>query len=174
MFNFKARKNDVLDLLRSEDQENLKRELTVHFGPSADVFLHTYEKMRAATLKSSNYFNVRTWCWPVFLISFVWFFYRRLYIYGAIFLLAPIIFALLIGDAGSGGAWAGTAILAKPLYVLSALNRIIKANKLGLTAAEREDYLRRSGGVSVAAGVVAGLLFAALFAFAIFAAVHKI
>jgi hypothetical protein len=173
VFNFRARKNDVLDLFKGEDQESLRRELAIHFGPRADIFLHTYEKMRAGALKNSNYFAVLTWCWPAFLISFVWYFYRRLYIFGAIFLLAPIVLALLVGDAGSSGAWASTAILGKPLYVTSALNRIVKANKLGLIGPEREDYIRRSGGVSWVAGIVAGCLFAGLIALAIFAAVDR-
>ena len=41
---------------------------------------------------------------------------------------------------------------------------------MGLAGQDREDYLRRAGGVSVVAGVLSGALFALMFAALLFSA----
>jgi hypothetical protein len=110
----------------------------------------------------------RTWSWPGFLFGFVWFFYRKMYLVGAITILLPIIIGLLFPSVGTAGTLAAIGASAKAYYVQSALSRIIKADTLGLTGADRTDYLRRAGGVSLVAGVFAGVLYVALFALAIF------
>ncbi len=85
-----------------------------------------------------------------------------MYLYGALALLAPIIAGLLIGGSGGAGMAGALGVAAKPLYMQWAISRVKKADKLGLEGAEREDYLRRAGGVSIVAGVLGGLLFVAL------------
>jgi hypothetical protein len=169
VFDLKASAKPFLDLLTGEDHENIRRELAIYFGPNADVFLHTYEKMRAKALRGSGRYYVQTWNWPVFVTSFVWFFYRRLYLFGAVVFLMPIVLSLLFGDIGLAGMWGAFAILSKSMYVQIALHRVLKANRLGLTGAEREDYLRRAGGTSWLAGILAGALYALILAFFVFA-----
>ena len=110
-----------------------------------------------------------TWNWPAFLGSFTWFFYRKMYLYGAMIIILPIILGYLFGSAGSALPIL-FAIWAKAWYVTCALNRIVKADKLGLTGGERTDYLQRAGGVSLPAGIFAGLLYAALLALVILGA----
>lgn len=89
---------------------------------------------------------------------------------GATLVVLPIIFGLLFGSAGGTGSFAAAAMFAKTWYVHTALSRLRKADELGLTGAEREDYLRRAGGVSVIAGTLTGVLFAALLGLVIAAA----
>ena len=42
-----------------------------------------------------------SWSWPAFLGGFVWFFYRKMYLIGALLFLAPIVVGLLLGGASS-------------------------------------------------------------------------
>jgi hypothetical protein len=163
----KPRAKKAAELLDEVDQQRVYADLTTFFGPRAEVFLDTYEKMRSGT--GARRTAPKSWSWPVFLGSFTWFFYRKMYAYGAMIVILPIILGYLFGSAGSALPIL-FAIWAKGWYVSYALNRIIKADGLGLTGAERSDYLQRAGGVSLPAGIFAGLLYAALLALVILAA----
>jgi hypothetical protein len=154
-------------LLDDPDPDRIRADLSLFFGPRAETFLHTYEKMRSDTRARRSL--PTTWCWPVFIGSFTWFFYRKMYVLGALLIFLPLIFAYLFGSAG-GSTWLLFAMWAKGLYVNSALERISKADQLGLTGAERSNYLQRAGGVSVPAGIFAGLIYVCLLALVIFAA----
>jgi hypothetical protein len=163
----KPRARKAAELLDEVDQQRVYADLTTFFGPRAEVFLDTYEKMRSGT--GARRTAPKSWSWPVFLGSFTWFFYRKMYAYGAMIVILPIILGYLFGSAGSALPIL-FAVWAKGWYVTYALNRIIKADTLGLTGAERSDYLQRAGGVSLPAGIFAGLLYAALLALVILAA----
>jgi hypothetical protein len=56
------------------------------------------------------------------------------------------------------------------MYVNLAVERVFKADQLGLAGAEQDDYLRRAGGVSPA-GIFAGFIFAFALALAIMAVI---
>ena len=43
----------------------------------------------------------RSWSWPVFLGSFTWFFYRKMYAFGAALIFLPVLFSYLFGSAGA-------------------------------------------------------------------------
>jgi hypothetical protein len=163
----KPRARKAAELLDEVDQQRIYADLTTFFGPRAEVFLDTYEKMRSGT--GARRTAPKSWSWPVFLGSFTWFFYRKMYAYGAMIIILPIILGYLFGSAGSALPIL-FAVWAKGWYVTYALHRIIKADTLGLTGAERSDYLQRAGGVSLPAGIFAGLLYAALLALVILAA----
>jgi hypothetical protein len=154
-----------LELFNDPDQDRVRSDLITFFGPRTEPFLRVYEKMRAGS--AQNRIFPMTWSWSVFFGAFIWFFYRKMYLVGAMMILIPVILSLLFGPTGGGGGLAGFAIIAKTLYVHAALIRILKADALGLAGVERNDYLRRAGGVSLVAGVLAGLLFAAIAAMAI-------
>jgi hypothetical protein len=166
----RARKPSYLDLMDEVDQRRVRADLATFFGPRADVFLDTYEKMRSAT--GTRRTLPKTWSWPVFLGSFTWFFYRKMYAYGALIIILPLVLGYLIGSAGSALPIL-FAMCAKGWYVNSALSRITKADKLGLIGMERTDYLQQAGGVSLPAGIFAGLIYATLLALVIFAATIK-
>jgi hypothetical protein len=163
----RAKKAAYLELLDDADQQRVRADLTTFFGPRAEVFLDMYEKMQSGTGRRRT--APISWSWPVFLGSFTWFFYRKMYAYGAIIIILPIILGYLLGSTGSALPIV-FAMWAKAWYVTHALNRIVKADKLGLMGAERSDYLQRAGGVSLPAGIFAGLLFAAVLALVILGA----
>jgi hypothetical protein len=160
----------LLALVNDVDQDRVRRDLVTFFGPRAEGYLQTYEKIRAGANRHRTF--PMSWNWAVFLGSFVWFFFRKMYLWGAALIVLPIILGLVIGGTGGGGTMFAFALFAKPLYVHTALARISKANQLSLTGAERDDYLRRAGGVSIVAGVLAGILYAALLAMLILSAVN--
>jgi hypothetical protein len=155
------KKATYLSLFDDADQGRIRADLSIFFGPRADTFLHTYEKMRAAT--GTGRTLSRAWCWPVFFGSFTWFFYRKMYAYGAMLILLPLVFSYLFGSAG-GSAAILFAVWGKGWYVNSGLGRVFKADQLGLTGAERSDYLQRAGGVSLPAGIFAGFIYVCMLA----------
>ena len=95
-----------------------------------------------------------------------------MYAYGAMLIFLPLIFGYLFGSAGST-----TSILfamwAKGFYVKYGLERISKADKLGLTGTERTDYLQRAGGVSLAAGIFASLIYVSMLAVLLLAIIAR-
>jgi hypothetical protein len=159
-------------LFDAPDQWRVRAELETFFGPRAETFLAIYERMRASPRNRRT--GIRTWSWPVFLGSFTWFFYRKMYAYGAMLIFLPVIFGYLFGSVGSVLPFV-FAMSAKVWYVRYALGRIAKADELGLTGAERTDYLQRAGGVSLPAGIFAGLIYGFMLAVVILgiAARHK-
>lgn len=161
---FAQRKEKFLALFQEANQERVRADLRTFFGPNADVYLETFDKMRAREGKLPM-----TWHWTAFLTVFPWFFYRKMYSLGALLILIPVVLSLL-GLTGGGGALAATTgMFAKSFYVQMALGRILKADALGLSGSERSQYLEHAGGVSVIAGTLAGFVFAALLGIAILA-----
>src|ERR1700734_2069751 len=136
------------------DQYRVRAELATFFGPNAHVYIDVYDKMRAG----DGSWAPRSWSWPVFFGSFSWFFYRKMYGTGAVILFVPMILDYLFGGTGAG-AWIFFAMVAKSLYVDAALARITKADRMGLQGADRPDYLKRAGGVSLAGGLLAGFAY---------------
>ena len=135
-----------------------RADLVTFFGPHSDKYLKVYDRLNAKP--GSLSFN-----WPAFSLAFVWFFYRKLYLIGAVFMIVPLVMAYVLpfGAGLSGGVFAWFANRA---YIGEAKRRIKEANELGLTAEERSDYLRRKGGVSLTAAIGAGLLYAGMGALA--------
>ena len=111
---------------------------------------------------------VPTWNWAAFFAAFPWLFYRKMYVFGTLLIFVPPLLGYLFGITGNAGVAAGLAVSTKSLYVQLAMRRLQKADNLGLIGEERQTYLRRAGGVSVLAGVLAGLLYAVLIGLAIF------
>jgi hypothetical protein len=155
-------------LFENADQELVREDLRTFFGPRADKYVAIYDEMQAR-----NRPYVRTWNWTVFFTAFPWFFYRKMYVLGALLIFVPTLLSYLFGIGGNAGIGVGLALSGKSVYVHLAMRRLKKADALGLVGKEREAYLRRAGGVSVTAGVLAGLLFAVFVTLAIFGAYLK-
>jgi hypothetical protein len=147
----------------NKDQDRVRADLATFFGSRPEIYLSIYEKMRSSGRPGFS------WSWAAFFGGFVWFFYRRMYVWGASLILLPIILAVLYPSM-TAFSYLYFAASAKPLYVHVALKRIGKADELGLTGTERSEYLRRAGGVSLTAGIIAGFLAAAFVAAAIYGA----
>jgi len=154
--------DEALALFDRVDQASLRQDLAAFFGPDGEAYLDTYEKMRASTRRNHA---VLAWSWPVFFLFFAWFFYRKQYALGVVLLVVPLALAVVLGS-GSSALAIVAATVAKPNYVGSALTRIAKADALGLSGAERFDYLQRAGGVSDVAGILSGSVYALMLALA--------
>jgi hypothetical protein len=153
--------NSIVAVLDRPDQGRVHADLAAFFGSRAEAYLKTYEKMRAATgwrrLQSIG------WCWPAFFSGFAWFFYRKMYVLGTIVVVVPVVLGLVI-NTGTGIVAVVIAMYGKGYYVQSALRHVLKADEIGLVGQERSDYLRGAGGVSIAAGVIGGFIYASALA----------
>jgi hypothetical protein len=158
-----VRADDYRALFRRAHQDQIQQDLGAFFGPRAEKYLAVYEKMRSRNMTYAPF----TANWTVFFTSFPWFFYRRMYLAGSLIIFLPLLAAYLFGSAGNIGIGVVLAVLANSQYVLSGMRRMLKADALGLAGEERQEYLRRAGGVSVVAGVLASILFVTMVAVAI-------
>jgi hypothetical protein len=162
---FAERKEKFFALFQEASQERVRADLRTFFGPNADVYLETYDKMRARGGKFPT-----TWHWTAFLTVFPWFFYRKMYAVGAVLVFLPPAFAFFLGPSPAGSAALACAgMFAKGTYVQMGLGRILQADALELSGPERSRYLERAGGVSVIAGALAGFVFVAMLGLAILA-----
>ncbi len=99
--------------------------------------------------------HVQPWRWPFLAVAAIpWFFYRKMYIAGAVSLLAGFMLAIhaplaLLAFALLKG------IAAQPLYRRFVRSRIAKADARALAGTDRQDYLRRAGGTSPTAAIFA-------------------
>lgn len=71
-------------------------------GPQADHYL---ERFRKFTGPGGPRFAL-TWHWPAFLVEpFLWFLYRKMYMYAAVYAVGPVISALVTNDVSVGIVW---------------------------------------------------------------------
>jgi hypothetical protein len=67
-----------------------------------DYYLQQFKKFSAG---STSRFAL-TWHWPAFLVDpFLWFLYRKMYLYALIYALGPVLSAYLTGDFTVGFVW---------------------------------------------------------------------
>jgi hypothetical protein len=75
-------------------------------GPNADRYLEQFKKFGPP---HSPRFAL-TWHWPAFLfVSFLWFLYRKMYLYAAVYAIGPMVSTYLTGDMSSGIVWSVVA-----------------------------------------------------------------
>jgi Protein of unknown function (DUF2628) len=159
-------KPTIRDIFERPDQGRVRADLATFFGPQAETYLRIYDKMRA---NSKNW--VMSWSWSGFLAPIVWLFYRKLYLYGALCIVVPLVLAFVFDLSAGSSIAVVIGMSAKAWYVGAGLQRIAKADELGLLDKERRDYLRRAGGVSTIAGVLVGIAYAAIIVLIIFSIV---
>ena len=82
--------------------EELWREF---IGPNADRYLKQFKKFGSP---QSPRFTM-TWNWLPFLLvggcSFLWFLYRKMYLYAVVYAIGPVVSVYLTGDVTSGVVW---------------------------------------------------------------------
>lgn len=114
-------------------------------GPHADRYLKHFKKFG---LGEEPKFAL-TWNWPAFLyISFLWFLYRKMYVYALVYALGPMISTYLTGDLTVGLIWsimAGTT--ANYVYYWHCREQIGKIKKGSWTdPVKRDEALKEAGG----------------------------
>jgi len=131
-------------------------------GPHADRYLKHFKKFG---LGEGPKFAL-TWNWPAFLyISFLWFLYRKMYVYALVYAVGPMISTYLTGDMTVGLIWSIMAgATANYVYYWHCREQIgaIKRST-GSDPAKLDEVLKESGGVQsyvIWIGVALYLLFA--------------
>jgi len=131
-------------------------------GPYADRYLIHFRKFG---LGDQPKFAL-TWNWPAFLyISFLWFLYRKMYMYAAVYALGPMISTYLTGDMTVGLIWSIMAgATANYVYYWHCREHIGEIKRsTGGDPAKLDEALKESGGVQsyvIWIGVALYLLFA--------------
>lgn len=151
--------------IRREQQQAFWREtpwddVATYIGPNAAQFRTVWDKQRSQILKKGSGI---TWsfCWPVFFLSFVWLFYRKQYLAGAVLIIVPVVLGMLFPTAS--GAFGGIAIaiatMAKSLYLQDAIPKIARIRATIPDEATREAALKATGGTSKPAGIISLIVF---------------
>ncbi len=115
-------------------------------GPHADRYLKDFKKFG---LGAEPKF-VLTWNWPAFLyIPFLWFLYRKMYVYALVYALGPILSAYLTGDYFTSLVWSIMAgATANYLYYWHCREQIGEIKKNAWTDPIKQDEaLNEAGGV---------------------------
>lgn len=115
-------------------------------GQNADRYL---EQFRKFTRGQTPRFAL-TWHWPAFLFEpFLWFLYRKMYLYALVYAVGPVIAFAVTKDLTSDFVWRLVAgISANYLYYWHVRERIGRARaQPGLDAGAQERLLREAGGV---------------------------
>lgn len=135
-------------------------------GPNADRYLEQFKKF---TFTGAPRYNL-TWHWPAFLfVPFLWFLYRKMYLYAFVYAVGPAVSTFLTDDLMAGLVWSIMAgVSANYVYywhVREEVGEIKKKSWLSRTA--QEQAIQEAGGVQsyvIGVGVVLyALFFAALF-----------
>lgn len=137
-------------------------DLRAVIGPNAEIYLAYLAKVRA---KGGTGID---WSWAPFFLGAIWFFYRKLYRIGLLYVAAVITTSVFLpaplADIAILPVWIASTLFARKVYMDSAFQRIAEANSRGLTGETRRAWLARNGGTSLAAAsglVVVILLLAA-------------
>ncbi|MCE9535933.1 MAG: DUF2628 domain-containing protein [Nitrospirae bacterium] len=123
--------------------EDLWRQL---IGPHADRYLEHFKKFG---LGDEPKFAL-TWNWPAFLyISFLWFLYRKMYVYALVYALGPMISTYVTGDLTVGLVWSIMAgATANYVYYWYCREQISEIKKSSWTdPAKQDEALKEAGGV---------------------------
>ncbi|MEW6543849.1 MAG: DUF2628 domain-containing protein [Nitrospirota bacterium] len=138
-------------------------------GQNADRYLEQFRKFsEGATPRFAL-----TWHWPAFLFDpFLWFLYRKMYLYALIYAIGPVVSAYFTGDITVGIVWriiaAGSA---NYLYYWHVKEHVAELRKAaGFDQARLERSLHEEGGVQpyvIWVGVALHLLLLALILAAI-------
>lgn len=127
-----------------------------------DYYLQQFKKFSAGATPRF----ALTWHWPAFLVDpFLWFLYRKMYLYALIYAVGPVLSAYLTGDFSVGLVWrmmAGAS--ANYIYywhVQEHITEIRKGQPLG--AAALEEQIRDRGGVQQYVLWLGAVLYVMLF-----------
>lgn len=130
-------------------------------GPNADRYLEQFKKF--GTEQEPKF--ALTWNWPAFLfISFLWFLYRKMYLYAAVYAVGPMISTFITGDMSIGIAWSIIAgATGNYIYFWHCREQIAEIKKRGWNdPAGQDQTLKETGGVQSYV-IYVGIAFYVLF-----------
>jgi hypothetical protein len=115
-------------------------------GPNADRYLETFKKFSTPTGPRFAF----TWHWPAFIFEpFLWFLYRKMYVYAMIYAIGPVIAFYLTQDLSADIVWRIMAgVSANYIYFWHVKEQTGKVKSQRLAdAAGRQQLLGELGGV---------------------------
>lgn len=130
-------------------------------GPNADRYLVQFRKFGPPHAPRF----ALTWHWPAFLyVSFLWFLYRKMYLYAAVYAIGPMVSTYLTGDMTSGIVWSVVAgATANYVYYWHCREQIAAIKQQAWNdPAQQHAALKEEGGVQpyvIWVGVAFYLLF---------------
>jgi hypothetical protein len=131
-------------------------------GPNADRYLKHFKKFG---LGDKPKFAL-TWNWPAFLyVSFLWFLYRKMYVYALVYAVGPMISTYVTGDMTIGLIWSIMAgATGNYVYYWHCREHIGEIKKSrGMDPEKLDETLKGAGGVQsyvIWIGVALYVLFA--------------
>jgi len=140
-------------------------------GPNADRYLEQFKKF---SFTGAPRYNL-TWHWPAFLfVPFLWFLYRKMYLYAFVYAVGPAISTFFTQDLMVGLVWSiMAAVSANYIYYWHVREQVAEIKKKPwLDRAAQERAIQEAGGVQpYVIGV--GLVLYALFFAALFQAIQE-
>ena len=118
-------------------------EVATYIGPNADKFRPIWEKQRKLILADKNRL-VRSFCWPAFWMSFVWFFYRKQWLIGTLLILAPIVLFYIGGPGSPIGIGIVVGCIANSTYLQDVMPKIARL-KAQVAPGDSFDAIARGG-----------------------------
>ncbi len=143
------------------NQDSVRADLAAFFGPRSAAYVAHYERRRQRALAGRRGL-MTAWSWPAFGAWIAWFWYRKLWGYGLVAFLLPVLGDMLPGGVGGLAGLALVGWLAKDWYLQTALLALRQADTAALEGDERHAFLGRKGGVSPVAGGFGAILALAL------------
>ncbi len=114
--------------------------------PATEYYLETFKRFKTS---AGHRFTV-TWHWPAFLFDpFLWFLYRKMYMYAMIYALGPVVSAYITGDVTVGIVWRIMAgVSANYIYFWHLKDHLAKiTSQQGLDHMARLRLMGENGGV---------------------------
>ncbi len=163
-----------INFLQDPDQVSRQAELATFFGPHGAKFLKGYEMQRAMMTRTTGgkirYSFLRAgYVWPAFFVGPVWFFYRKMWLWGGI-LTAVVVVLGLLPIAGRVGFPLGIAMAVggSSLYLNHAVRTIERLRQASPNGVVDPQQLAAAGGVSKTAGWIGGVVYGLLLLLALY------
>jgi hypothetical protein len=140
-------------------------------GPNAERYLDQFKKFGPP---QSPRFAL-TWNWPAFLfVSFLWFLYRKMYLYAVVYAIGPMISTYLTGDMSSGMVWSVVAgATANYVYYWHCREQVAAIKQQAWNdQAKQHMAMKESGGVQPYV-IWVGVVFYVIFSLTIFKMIQE-
>ncbi|MCA9471844.1 MAG: DUF2628 domain-containing protein [Nitrospirales bacterium] len=138
------------DLWQSAIGPSKSIQFTVKDGWSwRPAYLYYQEKFRQFQTPEGPRFAL-SWHWPAALLdSFLWFLYRKMYMFAFVYAVGPVISALAFGDWSVGIVWQiGAGVSANYLYYWHIKDHVERVRKNpGLDSQQQARTLKEEGGI---------------------------